>query len=736
MSRDLRVGLQVELEDRGATNRARQVSRVIERESEKASRQSVRMADQAAQGQERASQRERRAAQRMFQDRERLGIRSEQRIRREIQLTEAAYQRLTRTGRLTANEQARAFQSAQQRIQTLRREIEAVNRVQGQGPIGRGMSLAGRGLQAYQGAAGATVAAGYVMAQPVTRSMSWDRRMAEMSNTAYAERDLAGRQAGARTLSNNVRDAVRAGGGSRDSAADALDAMLASGAVSESTATGLLPSLQRSSTATGASSVELANIALQALQFGIKESDIPLALDMATKAGQLGGFEVKDMARWLPQQLAAGGAAGMSGLNDFASLLAANQAARRTAGTADEAGNNVVNFLQKLTSQDLANAAKKVEISPGKSIDLIGTLNAARENGVDPIEAFGRIVDKVMAGDKRYQAAQKAMADTTRPEERRAIAESQAALVQGSVIGSLLADRQAWSGFLGIYNNGGYRREVLAGTMDAAGTNDRNFDLIAATNSFQVERAKNAALFAEGDGMQGINGLVASGAGRFADLATEFPSMTAAVISAGNALNALAAAAGAAMVIGTLRGRSGAGAIARGAGAAAAGGAAAASGRGVGGALARGSGAVAAGVGAMGIWNAATGSSEGRAGEVAEAVTSAGGMVGGSLAGAKAGAVAGPWGAAVGGVAGGLLGGWIGDELGAFLKAHMSAPRDVQAEMAASPNAATAGMSAADLQAAILAARQPQELKVTVSVQDGNIVAAVNAANAREARRN
>ncbi|MEN2802715.1 hypothetical protein OBFLKGFO_00736 [Mannheimia haemolytica] len=41
-------------------------------------------------------------------------------------------------------------------------------------------------------------------------------------------------------------------------------------------------------------------------QFGIKEEDIGRALDMAVAAGQAGNFELADMARWLPQQMAAG----------------------------------------------------------------------------------------------------------------------------------------------------------------------------------------------------------------------------------------------------------------------------------------------------------------------------------------------------------------------------------------------------------------------------------------------
>ncbi|MBO9157361.1 MAG: phage tail tape measure protein, partial [Escherichia coli] len=47
-----------------------------------------------------------------------LGIRSERDIQREIQQTMAAYNRLTRTGMLSANEQNRAFRAMTDRVKT------------------------------------------------------------------------------------------------------------------------------------------------------------------------------------------------------------------------------------------------------------------------------------------------------------------------------------------------------------------------------------------------------------------------------------------------------------------------------------------------------------------------------------------------------------------------------------------------------------------------------------------
>ncbi|AMG89700.2 phage tail tape measure protein [Bordetella bronchiseptica] len=730
--RDLRLALVATAEDRGATAKLRQINRAAERESERTSRQTTRNAERSAQDQERAAQRARTASEKMFRDRERLGIRSEQRIRREIQLTEASYNRLARTGRLSTNEQARAFASMQQRVRALRQEMLGVE--QQQGRLSRGMSFGSRALQGYQAAAGAIAAGGYMLAQPIRRNMEYDRRLAMMANTAFADRDVAGRQRGATELDAAIRKAV-ALGGNRDQAAETLDALIASGAMSQDASVRLLPTLQKNAVATGADPRDLANIAIRGMQtFGIAESDIPMALDMAIKAGQEGGFEIKDMARWLPQQMAAARSAGMSGMGDFGALLAANQAAMITAGTPDEAGNNLVNWLAKMTSREASMSAKKIQIRPGKSIDLVGTLSAAREKDINPMDAFVGVIDQIVGSNKEYQAIQARMRTASTTGERQAILASQADMLQGSAIGQLIPDRQAMMALVGYMNNRDYVADIRRILPEARGTADTNHALIASTPSFQVERAKNVALFAENDGFAGFSQVVGEVSGKLADYGEKYPGLAQAMVTATQSLNALAAAAAAASVIGLLRGGAGAAAATRGAG-----GVAGTARRGVGLSLGRSAGAVALGVGAKELWDIQH--SDMAVGErnaaMVQAVGGSGGGFAGALAGVKAGSAFGPWGAAAGGVAGGLFGGYIGDELGALLGKHVfNANRDLPAEMSKAPTVATGGMDPAALQAAMIAARtQPQEIKVTVDVQNGNIVAAVNQANAQQARR-
>ncbi|HDL5104094.1 TPA: phage tail tape measure protein, partial [Mannheimia haemolytica] len=158
------------------------------------------------------------------------------------------------------------------------------------------------------------------------------------------------------------KKADKVGGGTKEDALVTLDTLIASGTVKAETAMSLLPTLQKGAVATGASSEDMAKIAISSMQqFGIKEEDIGRALDMAVAAGQAGSFELAYMASWLPQQMAAAKQAGLSSIEGFERLLIANQQARVTAGTSDEAGNNLVNLLGKITAKETNERFKNIE---------------------------------------------------------------------------------------------------------------------------------------------------------------------------------------------------------------------------------------------------------------------------------------------------------------------------------------------------------------------------------------
>lgn len=461
-----------------------------------------------------------RQIQQAARNREMLGVRSERSIQNEINRTRAAYDQLKRSG-----------------IAELNAEMGKVSMGQRLGNIGRGVA----GL-----VAGGT-AAGMVLAQPMKKQMDYDRSLAMTANTAFAERDVAGRITGKSELNNAVKSAVEIGGGTKEDALGALDTMLASGAVKADTAMKLLPTLQKGATATGASTDDLAKIAISAMQqFDIGEDKIGEVLDKAVAAGQAGNFELADMARWLPQQMAAGKSAGLKGMSGFEALLVANQQARVTAGTSDEAGNNLVNLLAKLTSKETSDRFRKLDIKgkDGKDhgVDFIASMEAQKKKGKNSIEAFMSIMDQVIGQDGKYQALQKKL-KSAKKEDQAQVLNEMTNLVEGTAIGQIISDRQALMALLGIRNNVSLGKEVKESLDKSEGAVDTSHAVIKDTNSYKVEDAKNNVDFAQMQGMKGFNDALGDVSVKIAEYAKAYPDLTGKIVTAGTVVASLSAAA-------------------------------------------------------------------------------------------------------------------------------------------------------------------------------------------------
>ncbi len=493
--------------------------------------------------------------QRAARARETLGIRAEREIRREIYQTVASYNRLARAGFESAQEQERAMQATREKARALKRELDGVTQAQMKmaktpvipepGRFARAAAFGGNAVTIGGGiAAGAAI-----MAQPVKKQMSYERQLAMMANTAFSDGGLEGRRAGLEQMKSSIRNAVTYGGGTKEDAAETLDALLKDGGISFETASKWLPELMKYATASGASATDLANVMLKGKKtFGFRDEDISTVLNMAIAAGKEGSFELSDMARWLSSQLGSASAAGMRGKDDFVKILALNEAAAITAGSSDEAGNNVFNLLAKLTSHDIETAAKSIDYN-GKGIDFSGTLVQAREHGLDPIDALSSLIDKIVASDKRFQELQKKLASARDKGEQTAVYDSMAKLLEGFGVGKLVADQQALKALLAYRNNPEYRKKVEDAINqqrtlpEGQRAGDVDFKFISDTNDFKTGQAKNTIEFSQMDGVKKL----ADASGTVADAITwagkEFPGLTTSVVTATTAIKAMTAAA-------------------------------------------------------------------------------------------------------------------------------------------------------------------------------------------------
>lgn len=785
-----------------ASSKISQISKVSERASKAIANQNKRTASDSikaneqinksvlatAQVSQQTAQRVRSINGRMIQDRERLGIRSEERIRREIQVTELAYKRLVQTGRLSAQEQARAYDAMRSKVAGLKKELQGV--AQQQSLLSKGANIA-KGVAAV---GSGVMAASYMLAQPVNRTMDYEKRLTYMAITAYDGEGKEAKKAGSEKLRAAVNKAAQYGG-SKDDAADALNELIASGAVQKETAMNILPELQKVALANNASTIDVAKIAIAAMQnYKVEEKDLPQLFDIAAKSASLGSFEMADLAKWLPKLMAASAKAGMSGIDDFKVLAMAAQTAKFTASSGDEAGNNLQNLLLKINSPDTEAKARKIQIAPGKSIDLTGTLAKARENGVNQLDAFVGIVEQVVSQDKRYQALRKKMAgaDTKSPEYKQML-ESMASLLQGSAIGQIASDQQQLMALVAYMNAGEFKKTARKELDNAAGTNDENYSVIADTAANKTEKLANAKENAEYEAFKSLSDTVGDVSLKLAEYANQYPGVTSALVGASEAIKGLMAAAGAAGVVLALMG--GKGGLAKtlqkfiGAGGIAASAAgsktlAKAATTGVnakmtgGRTLARTGGKAAgiaggallaadAGMQVYSIYNnnELTNKEKNDAYiDIAKDTAITGvGMWAGAKAGAGIGGVAGPYGAAIGSLVGAILGPTILNEvqerIESFFDEKVSektkkgigervdsgeariGQEDIlrvmdsyQKQQSLDPQ--TIQVLAQSVQSAVEQARQtPQKLDVVVDVQNGNIAASVNQTNSLEARR-
>lgn len=468
--------------------------------------------------------------------REMLGVRSEQRIQREIQQTEAAYERLMRSVKMTAGEQARALDATRAKVTALTNEMGKLTKAQEQ--TARGAKALQMGGIVAAGGAAAT----YALASPITHAMSVDERLRDLVNMGYRGRGADAKRAGMTTLRDAVDGSVASYGGNRQHATDALSSLMENG-VAVDDAVKTLPTLMKFATASSADPTQLAQIAMRAMQnFKIDAKDIPSILNMALAAGSAGGFELKDMAKWLPEQMGLAAGAGMKGKKDFSYLLALNQAAVTTAGTKDGAGNNVVNLIGKVMSADTANDVKKL------GIDHYAYLQKQREKGMNPMEAFTALVDTTVGRRADYKAIKKKLETTKDEGERKEMLESMATIAQGAGIGKLIQDRQALGALLASLQQRGLidkvRSEVAENDRNDGGIGQEFYDFKAEGGAHKAnKRAQN--MEAARDRAIGDGGPVLSAANdAIAALAQKFPVLTGGASLAATALVAAAGGAG------------------------------------------------------------------------------------------------------------------------------------------------------------------------------------------------
>lgn len=221
------------------------------------------------------------------------------------------------------------------------------------------------------------------------------------------------------------------------------------------------PKLAKISTATRASMEDLGSVALSLKDnLGITAAGFDRSMNMLAFAGKAGQFELKDMAKWLPNLAPSFASLGVQGEEAVAEIGAALQIARKGAGSNDEAANNFRNFLGKLTSED----TKKSFADAG--VDIEKSMLNLRAKGFTPVTAMLSVVQDYMTkkspeAAKSFKQAMGIKDDTEREQALSRLSEAYK-------LGELFSDMQAMNFIRPAIANMNELNNIKQGATDAA----------------------------------------------------------------------------------------------------------------------------------------------------------------------------------------------------------------------------------------------------------------------------
>lgn len=468
------------------------------------------------------------------------GIRSEKQIQREIMLTQAAFNRLARSGKASQNDLARAAVATRNRIRELNAELK-----QGAGFADKLGGIGRAGAAAVAGGAAA-----YAVLKPAMNDRKQlDENINRVARQAFIEDDSKSAAwiatEGAQQIKDLALELVEKNGGNHDKALDVISGMMTTGLNFSQTK----EEAQAAYAFSLASEMEGAETSklIKALKDNLPDTNLQLALEHVLQSGYDGTFETQDMVRELPALLPAAQQAGMTGIGGLDYLLSLLQSAANKSGSPAEAATNVQNLLSKTLSPDTIGRLKKMANpnDPKKGVDWVGSVLKGKENGENAVQVLSRLADAMLSRDKQYQEyqARAAAGDKTAAE--------QANMMKAALLATLLPDLQAKQGLLAATDMAqiqGYMAKLGGVTLENGKIGKIN-EARMMTDAAKQEQAESVKILEES-----LTKTLVKAETAFKQLAAEYPNATLAL----QALTTAETAASAAMLL-TAGGGKGAG---------------------------------------------------------------------------------------------------------------------------------------------------------------------------------
>ncbi|MEE1902670.1 phage tail tape measure protein [Pseudomonas inefficax] len=362
------------------------------------------------------------------------------------------------------------------------------------------------GKDSFKSNIGKTVAATAAVAAPTMISANYQAIIRDIAIKA----DIANKPQ-EQQLTRTVIDTAADTGMARNGVADLVNQLVGAGMELDK-ALSYAPVAAKFAIGQGASGVDTASM-IQALEQNAKISDpkvMQQALEAIAYQGQAGSFEASDMARWFPQLLANMEKSGITGIDAVTSLGSMLQVQMKTAGSSDEAANNLKNWIEKIGAGDVVKAYKDA------GIDYQGSLNTGLQKGMNVIEASMALAMRYVeatdpAKAKKIEAAKANIDKEVDPEKARAALE---ALEKTLRTGDIFADMQVKAALTAYGQNRGLYEELKADSQKASGILDKNLAERRETSAQQwaeTVQAADDAMRSIGDAIRPATDMAAKG---------------------------------------------------------------------------------------------------------------------------------------------------------------------------------------------------------------------------------
>lgn len=360
----------------------------------------------------------------------------------------AELEKVGRNGSATAGLRV---QYARQELDLIGKQISALRQRQA---LERSRASNRAERQEIQGKIGSTLATGAMVMAPVgaaiNEAANFDYQLQLIGNTA----DMTSDQVGA--LKRSILDTSKATSQSATNIQKGMGFLVAAG-MDPQKATRFLGAIGKTATASAADVEDLAKMVFtleDSLKIGA--DGMQAAIDSMAQAGKEGNVELRDMAKQLPVLGSGFVSLKMEGREAAATMGAALQIARKGAADADEAANNMKNFIAKIMSPETLKKAKKEF-----NLDLYKVIKDAQTKGQNPFEAAMGAIIKATKGDQK-------------------------------AIGELFQDMQVQNFLRPMIQNWEEYKRIKDKALSADGVIERDFAKMMATTKQQIVEVGNA----------------------------------------------------------------------------------------------------------------------------------------------------------------------------------------------------------------------------------------------------